>query len=164
MSRLDAFIRRMEAQRDCLNHALTLVEALPGPILEFGLGNGRSYDHLRERARGRPIFVFDRQIAAHPGSVPPEEFLILGDFAETLPQASERIGGPAVLAHLDIGSGRPEVDRAISRLVAGYLPSLLLTGGIVVSDQRLPARALRRIPLPAGVPDERYFLYCRADG
>ena len=44
MSRLDSFIRRLEAQRSCLETAVALVADLPGPILELGLGNGRTFD------------------------------------------------------------------------------------------------------------------------
>jgi hypothetical protein len=49
MSRLDSFIRRLTAQRDILNSIVDLVGETQGPVLEFGLGNGRTYDHLRER-------------------------------------------------------------------------------------------------------------------
>ncbi|MGH6887075.1 MAG: class I SAM-dependent methyltransferase, partial [Geminicoccales bacterium] len=48
MSRLDSFIRRLEAQRACLDLAAARIADLPGPVLELGLGNGRTYDHLRE--------------------------------------------------------------------------------------------------------------------
>jgi S-adenosyl-L-methionine methyltransferase len=64
MSRLDSFIARMKAQRDCLNHLKPAIDALPGPILEVGLGNGRTYDHLRELFPGRDIYVFERKVAA----------------------------------------------------------------------------------------------------
>ena len=57
MSRLDSFIARMEAQRDCLNFLQAPVSALSGPILEIGLGNGRTYDHLRQLFPGRDIYV-----------------------------------------------------------------------------------------------------------
>jgi len=88
MSRLDSFIRRVTAQRDCLNAAAELVRDLSGPVLEFGLGNGRTYDHLRSLLPGRPIFVFERQVAAHPDCIPPDECLLLGDLHETLEGAS----------------------------------------------------------------------------
>ena len=47
MSRLDSFRRRLTAQIDGLNWA---ADNLPdmGDVLELGLGNGRTYDHLRE--------------------------------------------------------------------------------------------------------------------
>ncbi len=55
----------MTAQRDCLALAARLVADVPGPVLELGLGNGRTYDHLREILPGREIFVFDRRVAAN---------------------------------------------------------------------------------------------------
>ena len=48
MSRLDSFIRRMQAQRDCLNAAAGLIADVPGVVFDLGLGNGRTFDHLRE--------------------------------------------------------------------------------------------------------------------
>ncbi len=79
MSRLDSFIRRLEAQRACLDMAAALVGGLDGPALELGLGNGRTYDHLRELCPDRQIYVCERSVAAHPDCVPPSEFLLLGD-------------------------------------------------------------------------------------
>ncbi|MGH7109946.1 MAG: class I SAM-dependent methyltransferase, partial [Stellaceae bacterium] len=84
MSRLDSFIRRLKAQRACLDHAALLVRALAGDVLEMGLGNGRTYDHLRQLFPDRRIFVCERSLAAHPASLPPAELLILGDMRETL--------------------------------------------------------------------------------
>ena len=84
MSRLDSFIRRLEAQRACLDHAAQLIGGLPGNVLEFGLGNGRTYDHLRSRFSGREIYVFDRQVAAHPDCIPPSDRLFIGEFLDTL--------------------------------------------------------------------------------
>ncbi len=60
MSRLDSFIRRMLAQRACLNWAAEAVAGIAGPVLELGLGNGRTYDHLRELLPEREIYVFER--------------------------------------------------------------------------------------------------------
>jgi hypothetical protein len=52
-SRLDSFIRRLEAQRACLDWAAQEIAAVPGEVVELGLGNGRTYDHLRTRLGGR---------------------------------------------------------------------------------------------------------------
>ena len=163
MSRLDSFIRRLEAQRACLNFALDEIRSIDGPILEFGLGNGRSYDHLRERAPAREIYVFDRVVAAHPDCIPPERYLIFGDLFETLARAAPLIGAPAALAHLDIGAGLAASDRKLSELIARHLPDLLARGAMVVSDQRVAAPALGRLRAPNGVAEDRYFLY-RAGG
>ena len=46
MSRLDSVIRRLRAQQACLERAAALIRGLPGPVFEWGLGNGRTYDHL----------------------------------------------------------------------------------------------------------------------
>ena len=93
MSRLDINIRRLKAQRACLNAAARAVQDLPGVALELGLGNGRTFDHLREIMPDREIFVFDREIAAHPDCIPDDAHMILGRFQETLPRAAERFFG-----------------------------------------------------------------------
>ncbi len=161
MSRLDSFIRRLEAQRACLDHAAGLVAALPGPVLELGLGNGRTYDHLRERLPGREIFVFERRPDAHPSCMPDAEHLILGDLEDTLRSASARLRTPAALAHSDIGTGDPLLNRAVAARIALLLPALLRPGAVIVSDQPLPAGGLRDAGLPQGVSNERYFIYYR---
>ena len=103
MSLLDSKIRRVKAQRACLNHAVAMTHAMSGPILELGLGNGRTYDHLRRllamEGLGREIFVFEREVAAHPDCIPGWEDLFQGDFREALGLALVRVGPIAVLAH-----------------------------------------------------------------
>ncbi len=71
MTRLDLFIARMVSQRACLNFAIEETAAMSGPVLELGLGNGRTYHHLRELVKGRDIFVFERKVESHPKSTPP---------------------------------------------------------------------------------------------
>ena len=92
MSRLESAIRRLQAQRACLDWAVSEIAYVPGPILELGLGNGRTYDHLRRRLPGRRIYVFERKVAAHPDCTPDDQHLFEGDFRDTLPGASNRIG------------------------------------------------------------------------
>lgn len=164
MSRLDSMIRRLTAQRACLDWVASAIGGVPGPVLEIGLGNGRTYDHLCGRLPDREIHVFDRVIAAHPDSVPPDELLYLGELEETLPRAQERIGSGAALAHADLGSGRLEQDRAVAALLSRLLPPLMRPGGFVLSDQELDAAALAPEPLPDGVPPGRYFVYRRRTG
>src|SRR5947209_7077060 len=102
MSRLDSFIRRMMAQRACLDLAVEMVRDVEGPMLELGLGNGRTYDHLREIAPRRDIFVFERAVAAHPDCIPPEDHLFLGDLLESLPKVWQRFHRQVALAHMDV--------------------------------------------------------------
>lgn len=159
MSRLDSFIRRMQAQRDCLNHVAAEAAALSGPILELGLGNGRTYDHLRELFPGRDIYVFERQVRAHPDCIPPDDRLFLGDIAVTMPQARERLGGTAILAHSDLGTGEQAANAELGRFLAPALDALMAPGGLVVANQQLDVARWRRLPEPPGVRPGRYFLY-----
>jgi hypothetical protein len=163
VSRLDSFIRRLQAQRACLDHAVDLIRDLPGPVLELGLGNGRTYDHLRERLPAREIYVCERQVAAHPDCIPPERFLILGDVRETLPQARARIGAAVALVHADLGSGDVEASRRQAAALAPLIADLLRPAGVVVSDQELATPRLKPLELPTGVKPGRYFLYRAAE-
>tara|TARA_B100001123_G_scaffold345842_1_gene393931 strand:+ start:1288 stop:1791 length:504 start_codon:yes stop_codon:yes gene_type:complete len=158
MSRLDSFIRRVLAQRDCLSAAATMIDNLPGPILELGLGNGRTYDHLRECLPDREIFVFDRQVAAHPKCIPDEKHMIIGDIRRTLPGILAKIGAPAVLTHCDIGTGDKNASLELAEWLGGALKPLLAPGAIVVSDQKILVPGWIPLPLPSGVPNDRYFM------
>ena len=159
MSRLDSMIRRRTAQRLCIHYGLDLISDLGGPILELGLGNGRTYDHLREHSRGREIFVFERRPAAHPSCTPEPQFLFEGDFRETLKEAAGTLSPPAAFAHCDIGSGVSENDRALGIAIAAPLNDLLTPGAVVLSDQELYVEQWSAIDLPNGVSEGRYFLY-----
>ncbi len=159
MSRLDSFIRRMQAQRDCLNHLAAPVRELTGPILEVGLGNGRTYDHLREMFPGRAIHVFERAVRAHPDCVPPEEFLFLGDVRESIPVARAKLGPGAALIHSDLGTGDQAANTELGRWLGPALDTLLAPGGYVVANQKLDVARWVRLPDPPGVPADRYFLY-----
>ena len=161
MSRLDSFIRRLEAQRACLDHAARLVAGLDGAVLELGLGNGRTYDHLRELCPGRDIYVCEQKVAAHPDCVPPPERLILGDMRETLPAAQARLGGRVALAHLDAGTGDAAANRALAAELIPLVAPLLCAGGILVSDPPFDRADLEPMALPGGIAPGRYHLYRR---
>jgi hypothetical protein len=161
LSRLDSFIRRLEAQRACLDEAAQLIAGLAGNVLEFGLGNGRTYDHLRERLDGRDIYVFERKVAAHPDCIPPDDRLFLGDFLESLPRAIAKLGSNTVLANLDIGSGDEEASKRLARTMLPFVLQLLKPGGILISDQPVDSADLQALPLPAGIKPGRYFLHRR---
>ena len=161
MSRLDSFIRRLEAQRACLNHAAELVRDLHGEVLELGLGNGRTYDHLRTLFPDRDIFVCERQVAAHPDCVPPPERLILGDMRATLPAMRGRFGGRVALAHFDAGSGDAPANLALAAALMPSVVPLLCPGAVLVTDPPVDAPELAPLPLPDGVAPGRYHLYRR---
>ena len=159
MSRLDSFIRRLEAQRACLDLAAHLVRELDGDVLELGLGNGRTYDHLRQLFPDRKIYVCERRVAAHPDCVPPAELLLLGDMRDTLQTARELLGGRVALAHLDPATGDVAASRALAAQVAPLIVPLLRPGGVLVSEPAIAWRGLSPMALPKGLTPGRYNLY-----
>ena len=161
MSRLDSFIRRLQAQRACLNRAAELIRGLDGVVLELGLGNGRTYDHLCELFPDREIYVCERRVAAHPDCVPPPERLILGDMRETLPPLRARLGGRVALAHFDVGTGDAMANRAIAAELTPHIVPMLCSRGVLVSDPPIAGAELAMLPLPEGIAAERYHLYRR---
>lgn len=164
MSRLDSAIRRLIAQRACLDGAIALIAGRPGVVLELGLGNGRSFDHLRQQLAGRDIFVFEREVMAHPDSRPDAEHLVLGDFRDSLPACRSRLGGRACLAHADFGSGNRAATAALAAWLGPALTPLLADGAIVVSDQPLAAPGLAPMAPPEDAAPDRYFMYRFAAG
>ena len=159
MSRLDSFIARMQAQRDCLNHVAEAVRALSGPILEMGLGNGRTYDHLRTLFGRRDIYVFERKVAAHPDCVPPKNRLFLGRVEIMIPRAVKRLGATAALIHTDLGTGDHEANMAMAAWLGPAIDSLIVPGGYILSNQALTVKRWRAQRLPPHVKKGRYFIY-----
>ncbi|WP_086999692.1 class I SAM-dependent methyltransferase [Rhizobium sullae] len=158
MSRLDSFIRRLTAQRDILNSIGALVQDTDGPVLEFGLGNGRTYDHLRELLPNRRIIAFDREVHSYSASTPPPEDMVTGDIRKS---GRAFVGIGAVLAHADIGTGHDEIDAVTLTWLPQLVAGVLKTGGIAVSGLPLDWPELEPLPLPDGIKDGRYFLYRR---
>ena len=161
MSRLDSFIRRLEAQRACLEFAADLVAGLDGEVLELGLGNGRTYDHLRKLFPHRDIYVCERTVAAHPDCVPPSQLLLLGDMRETLPALRAQLTERVVLAHLDPGNGEIAASKALADQLAPLIVPLLQLNGVLVSEPAVNADQLSALPLPGGIEPGRYNLYRR---
>ncbi len=157
MSRLDSFIRRMTAQRDILNQVAALA-LLPesGAILELGLGNGRTYSHLREVFPDRRIVAFDRALMAHSSCIPEDNNLVLGEISET---ARTCIGSDAAMVHADIGSGSDKVDAVTLQWLPSLMADLLATGGIAMSGLPLDTEKLVALPIPESIDSKRYFLY-----
>ena len=161
MSRLDSVIRRLEAQRACLNRAAELIADIDGAVLELGLGNGRTYDHLRELFPDRDIYVCERRVAAHPDCIPPADRLLLGDMFETLPAARFLLDRVA-LAHFDAGTGDEAANHELAAGLGPLIVPLLHPGGILATQQEMGRPKLQLLPLPDGVAAGRYHLYRRA--
>ncbi len=161
VSRLDLFIDRMVSQRSCLDFAIEQTANLTGPVFELGLGNGRTYHHMKTHVKGRDTFVFERAVASHPGSTPPDEMLILGDVRETLPASVERFGATASLIHADLGGHNREKNDVFARFVSPLIEPLLAPGGLMVSSDRMYFETLTELPLPPGAVEGRCFVYRR---
>lgn len=159
MSRLDLFIDRMVSQRACLDEAITQTSSMPGPVFELGLGNGRTFHHMRERIIDRDIFVFERAIASHPDSTPSEDRVILGDVNETLISALARFGATASLIHADLGGHNREKNDVFARRISPLVEPLLAPGGLMVASDRMYFEGLTEVPLPQNAVEGRCFIY-----
>lgn len=155
-SRLDSFIRRLTAQRDILNWVCQDLAAMRGPIIELGLGNGRTFDHLRASLPGRRIIAFDRALSAYHSSVPPAGDLVIGEIRQT---ASAFAGIGAAFVHADIGTGYKERDSETLEWLPALIVSLLGPQGIAMSGLPLEHAKLAPLAMPATVAEGRYHLY-----
>ena len=159
MSKLDSFIRRMQAQRTCIEAACTMIEDLTGVVFELGLGVGRTYSHLSENLPERDIYVFDRQVLPHVVCVPPASHLMLGELADTLPEAVERYRGAVALVHTDVGSADIAYGTKTAAFISQHLPVALAPGAVILSDQALKVGGVEPLALPNGVAEGRYYMY-----
>jgi len=160
-SRLDLFVDRMVSQRACLDHAARATSDLNGPVFELGLGNGRTYHHMRHIMPNRDIFVFERAIASHPDSTPDDDMVLLGDVFDTLPQALERFGATAALIHADLGGHNRAKNDIFAQKVSPLIAPLLAVGGLMVSSDKMYFDHLSEQPLPEGAVPGRCFIYRR---
>ncbi len=158
MTRLESVIRRLQAQRACLDWVAEQLNPAAGVVFELGLGNGRTYDHLLHRLPEREIYVFERRVAAHPDCIPDHQHLYLGDITQTLPQAASDHAGHCVLVHCDIGTGVESENRAIAEFVSTALVPALAPRALLVSDQPLLIEGSEEVALPSSVATGRYFI------
>ena len=156
MSRLDSVIRRLTAQRAGLNWAAEQLQGTPGDALELGLGNGRTYDHLRTVTPDRRIWVIDRNLNCHPDCVPPQEDFLQGDADAMLLKLAEA-GPQVILAHYDLGTGVAADNRVLAERLAPLVAKVMLPGGLILSDQALPG--FQQLPEPCDIPKGRYNFY-----
>lgn len=156
MSRLDSMRRRLTAQIDGLNWAAGQVNAVEGDVLELGLGNGRTYDHLREVLPDRRIWVIDRVLQPHPSCVPPAQDFLQGEADDMLARLAQK-GVKCALAHYDFGFGVKDLDVAEGARLSPLISALMIAGGLVVSQQ--PLIGMTQISGPDTIDPERYLFY-----
>ena len=156
MSRLESMRRRLSAQIDGLNWACEQISETPGDVLELGLGNGCTYDHLRENLPDRRIWVIDRVLQPHPSCIPPKQDFLQGEAEDMLRVMAENGAGIA-LAHYDFGFGVKELDVEEGARLSPLIAAAMKPGGLVVSQQ--PLVGFHQIPGPDTIDPERYLFY-----
>jgi hypothetical protein len=148
--------RRLSAQIDGLNWAAHHIRETPGDVLELGLGNGRTYDHLREKLPERRIWVIDRVLQPHPSCIPPEQDFLQGEADDMLRAMAEK-GAQMALAHYDFGFGVKELDVEEGARLSPLIDAVMMRGGLVVSQQ--PLVGFDQISGPDTIDPERYLFY-----
>ncbi len=159
MSRLDTAIRRLEGGRDCINLAVELIDGRGGLVFDLGLGNGRTYDHLRELLPRHEIYVFENDVRAHPDSTPDPDHLLIGDIRQTLPAAVARFGPGAVLIHCDIGGPDRPANDDLASFVGAQMPGLVAPGGYAMASRDIGWQGAEPVKLPPTLDPGDYFIY-----
>ncbi len=156
MSRLESMMRRLSAQKIGLEWAIEATKDIAGDALEIGLGNGRSYDHLREKVTNRRVWVIDRQLQCHPSCVPPKEDFLQGEAEDMFAEMKKR-GMQISLAHYDFGIGVTERDEAEAARLSPMIKAVMAPDAIILSCQ--PLIGFTHIKGPEGIPAGRYHFY-----
>ena len=117
--------------RSGLSVGIDMFERLPVPygLVRFGVAP----DHPKLKL---VTAVFDR-IASMPGF---------------------RFVGGVALVHSDLGTGTAE-DAPLTAALIPLLRPLLAGGAVLVANNPFPDAGWELLPLPDGVPAERYFMY-----
>ena len=166
MTRLERFIARMQAQKALLDRVCAELKApdgLPGPVIELGLGNGRTYDHLRARLPDRRILVFERDPQPNERSRPPETDLHVGEIERTGALFAAASPHCAALVHADLGDGTRAGNSRLERWLPALCYALARADGWVVTSTRLDHEGL--VLEPSGVDfDASSYVVYRARG
>lgn len=162
ISRLEKTLFRLQAQHACLSWLFNAIAGKPGVVVEFGLGQGRTFDHLRRHLPDRDIYVFDRVNKAYDDCQPDPAFLFLGEIDERFSEAMQCIAGRVVLANSDIGSFDRNLNSRNAEMSSRLLGPVMAPGGFIMSDLPLNLPNFSTLPLPNGAPDDRYYLYQNA--
>lgn len=148
--------RRLTAQIDGINWAAVQIADVQGDVLEMGLGNGRTYDHLRQEIPDRRIWVIDRILKCHPSCVPPESDFLEGE-AEDMLKRLAASGHRMALAHYDFGYGVKEKDIAEGAKLSPFIAAVMAPRGLILSQQ--PLTGFEQIRGPNTIDPERYLFY-----
>ncbi len=156
MSRLESMMRRLTAQKLGLEWAAEKTADLAGGALEIGLGNGRTYDHMREILPKRHIWVVDRILQCHHSCIPPTKYFLQGE-AGLMLQRLKSENRKIALAHYDCGMGVKEKDVAEAAMLSPKIAAVMAPGGIIVSGQ--PLVGIHQVDGPDAIAPDRYYFY-----
>ncbi len=156
MSALDELIRRLMAQRSCLDRAAEWIGKTPGPAILVGFGDGGAYHHLCAVLPRREIMIFDRSVDAEVMLELPSERVVLGDPVTTLPLAWDRLKRSAALAVLNFPVTNPA---RLAGEVAPLLAPLLAPGAVIVSEKAVGVPGWTDLPLPSTIGPGRFHMY-----
>ena len=156
MSALDDLIRRLIAQRSCLDRAAEWIGQMPGQVILVGFGDGAVYHHLCALMPRREIVIFDRSIDAEVLLQLPSERVVLGDPTMTLPFAWDRIKRTAILAVLNFPVTNPP---RVAGEIAPLLAPMLAPGAIVIGEKPVDVPDWSGLPLPGNIATGRFHMY-----
>ncbi len=135
------------------------MEEIPGPVFELGLGNGRTFDHIRTLLPERKILVFDKKSTLGLKPRPVAENLIIGDVRKTLPEHLAEQSQRAVLIHNDLGNGTEEEGVEMCEWLSPLVEQSAAPGCVVVTNSALQLNGWRQITIPEPHAWNRYFIY-----
>ncbi len=159
VSRLEKTSARLQSQIACLGWVFRQIKDMPGLVFELGLGRGRTYDHMRFHLGNRRILTFDREIVPIEDCRPPDDSIIEGELAQTLPEFAARHAGQVVLSNSDLGSYTKRHNETMTRLINAELPPAIASGGFVLSDLPLDMPGFEEVPLPSGAVEGHYRIF-----
>jgi S-adenosyl-L-methionine methyltransferase len=156
VSVLDELIRRLMAQRACLDQAAEWIARTPGPAILIGFGDGSAYYHLCALLPHREIVIFDRSVDAEVLLELPSERVVLGDPMTTLPLAWDRLKRSAALALLNFPVTNPP---RLAGEVAPLLAPVLSPGAVIVSEKALSVPGWTGLTPPSTIGPGRFHMY-----
>lgn len=156
---------RLDTQIGLLDWAAATLEreaaTRPGIVVELGLGNGRTYDHLRVRMPERRIVVLDREMKANPARRPAASDFIGGEIDVTWRALAEQVPSGAALIHADLGDGTDAYDHKLEAWLGEACAALAAPSAIIISSTRIAHRAIEPLAPPFQPVHGHYRVYVR---
>lgn len=155
----------MQAQRACIELAASLVSELDGPVLELGLGQGRTFDHLQETFPNRKVYLIDDMMKPADGIRLDPSLAIKGDVLDLLAHFARDHGPAFTVVHSDLGGSRWDdltPDIPVIKCLSKWLPQITLPGAAIISNLPIESNLLIENDLPIGIRKGKIFFYRRS--